>query len=212
MKPKNRKEKQMSITIASRFDIPQDIRDSVIAPGYTDLEVGYRDMGDGLLYACTYARFPYAKGDMVKWWFGTWLHDTASYRLWSKDHVSFYWDDRKRPGTPEGSTHISSEYLGETLVEMEISFFDPAEIFDVSKFAENNISLILVAEINSPAGDFISTFLHVVRDTYYGCEMRNRFWLPYGSEQEARDLIAHNQDEMGSLSEFLPNLYYRENQ
>jgi len=95
---------------------------------------------------------------------------------------------------------------------MKISFYDPAELFDVSKFPENNITFVLVAEINSPKGDLIATFLHVVRDTFYGCEMRNRFWLPNSSEEEARALINHNMNEMGSLGEFLPNLYYRENQ
>jgi len=202
----------MSINITSRFDIPQDIRDSVISPGYSDLEIGYRDLGDGLFYACTYARFPYAKGEMVKWWFGTWLHDTASYRLWSKDHVSFRWDERKKPGTPVGATHISSEYIGDDIIEMGISFFDPADIFDASKFAENHISFVLVAENHSPDGEVLMTFLHVVRDTPYGCEMRNRFWLPNSNEQVARDLIFHNQGEMGSLAEFLPGLYYRETQ
>ena len=202
----------MAINITSRFDIPQEIRDSVIAPGYSDLEVGYRKLDDDLYYACTYARFPYGKGEMVKWWFGTWLSDTASYKIWSKDHVSFYWDDRKLPGTPEGATHISSEYIGDDLIEMEISFFDPADLFDISKFAENNISYVVVAENRNPEGKLLMTFLHVVRDTFYGCEMRNRFWLPGGSEQAAKDLIFHNQGEMGSLAEFLPSFYYRLNQ
>ncbi len=202
----------MTIKIESRFDIPQDIRDSVIAPGYTDLEVGYKKLSDEVYYACTYARFPYGKGEMVKWWFGTWLHDDASYKIWSKDHVTFRWDDRKRPGTAEGATHISSEYIGPDLIQMEISFFDPADLFDTSKFAENNISFVLVAENRNPEGKLLSTFLHVVRDTFYGCEMRNRFWVKTGVEQEAIDLIIHNQGEMGSLGEFLPNLYLRENQ
>ena len=196
----------------SRFDIPQDIRDSVIAPGYTDLEIGYRDLGDGLYYACTYTRFPYANGEMVKWWFGSWLHDTASYRLWSKDHQSFHWDERKRPGTPVGATHISSEYIGGELIEMAIEFFDPADLFDISQFPKNSISLVLVAENRDPEGSLLMTFLHVIRDTFYGCEMRNRFWLPGSDGQKAKDVIAHNQGEMGSLAEFLPSLYLRETQ
>ena len=198
--------------IKSRFDIPQDVRDSVIAPGYADLEAGYRDCGDGVFHVCTLTRFPYATGEMVKWWFGTWLHDTASYRIWSKDHAAFSWDDRKRPGTPEGATHISAEYIGGELVEMGIEFFDPAELFDVTKFKENNVSLVLVAEINTPGGEMFATFLHVIRDTYFGCEMRNRFWLPNCTEQGAKNLFYHNSGEMGSLAEFLPSLYYRETQ
>ena len=202
----------MAITIASRFDIPQDIRDSVIAPGYSDMEVGYKDMGDNMFYVCTYARFPYAKGEMINWWFSTWLHDDASYKLWSKDHQTFRWDDKKRPGTIVGATHISSEYIGKELIEMEISFFDPADVFDTSKFEENNISFVLLAENRSPDGTLRNTFMHVVRDTFFGCEMRNRFWTLNATEQESVDLIIHNQGEMGSLTEFLPSLYYRNNQ
>lgn len=202
----------MSISIKSRFDIPEDIRASLIEPGYTDLEVGFRDLGDGLFYVCTYARFPYAKGEMVKWWFGTWLNDSASYKIWSKDHVSFSWDDKKQAGTPVGATHISSEYIGGELIEMNISFFDPADIFDVSRFTENNISCVLVAENRDPKGELLMTFLHVVRDTFYGCEMRNRFWTPGSSKNAAQSLILHNQGEMGSLAEFLPGFYYRMNQ
>ena len=203
----------MAILIKDRFDIPQDVKDQVIAPGYSDMEIGYKKLDDdGNYYVCTYARFPHAKGEMINWWYSEWLHDADSYKLWSKDHVSFYWNEAKRPGTVVGATHISSEYLGDEIVEMAISFYDPNDIFDTSKFEENNISLALVQENRNPAGEIINVFVHIVRDTYFGCEIRNRFFMPNSTEQDCKDLIAHNVGEMGNLGEFLANLYKRENQ
>ena len=77
---------------------------------------------------------------------------------------------------------------------------------------EAHISCALVAEISGPGGIVVGMFLHIVRDTSFGCEMRNRFWLMGGAEKAAQGLIKHNLEEMGSLAEFLPGLYLRENQ
>ena len=203
----------MAILVNNRFEMPREILDTLIEPGYSDLECGYRKLdNDGNYLVATYARFPYCKGEMINWWYSEWLHNEDSYKLWSKDHVSFYWNEDKKPGTTIGATHISSEYIGDKFIEMAISFFDPADVYDTSKFAENNISLVLPQENRNPQGEIINVFIHVVRDTFFGCEIRNRFWIPNSTEQDAKDLITHNQGEMGSLGEFLANLYYRENQ
>ena len=196
----------------TRYDIPQEVLDEMLAPGYGPLEIGYRLLPDGVVYAATYTRFPYAKGRMVAWWFGSFLHNTQSYKLWHPDHTTFVWDDKKKPGTCVGATHISEEYLGDELVPMRISFYDPSDIFDVSKFEAANISCALVAEIRNPDGSLQGLFLHIVRDTSFGCEMRNRFWMVNSNEASARALLKHNTEEMGSLAEFLPGLYLRENQ
>lgn len=195
----------------TRYDIPKDILEEMLTPGYGPLETGYQPLPDGNIYAATYTRFPYAKGKMIEWWFGSFLHNTQSYKLWHPDHTTFVWDEKKKPGTCVGATHISEEYLGEQIVPMRITFFDPADIFDVSRFAAANIGCALVAEIRQPDGSLFGMFLHIVRDTTFGCEMRNRFWLMEATEEGARDLIKHNLEEMGSLAEFLPGLYLREN-
>jgi hypothetical protein len=40
-------------------------------------------------------RMPGRKGKMVKWWFGTFLNDTAAYRLWEpKDYLYLKWDNQ----------------------------------------------------------------------------------------------------------------------
>ncbi len=195
----------------SRFDIPKEVLDEVLAPGYGPLETGYKLLPNGNIYAATYTRFPYAKGKMVEWWFGTFLFNTQSYKLWHTDHYSFYWDKKKKPGTCIGATHISEEYVGDKLVPMRIRFYDPSDIFDLSKFKKANITCALVAEIKDPNDKIAAVFIHMVRDTYFGCEMRNRFWLIDVTEATAKYMLKHNIEEMGSLAEFLPGLYLREN-
>jgi len=195
----------------TRFDWPKEILAEVLAPGYGPLETGYKTLPEGGMLASTYTRFPYAKGEMINWWFGSFLHNTQSYKLWHPDHNSFVWDDKKKPGTVIGATHISDEHIGSELIPMRISFYDPADIFDVSKFKKANISCALVAEIRGPSGLVNSMFLHIVRDTPFGCEMRNRFWFKSASVEIVRGIIKHNIEEMGSLAEFLPGLYMREN-
>jgi hypothetical protein len=195
----------------SRYDIPKEILDEVLAPGYGPLETGYKTLPNGIILAGTYTRFPYARGKMIEWWFGTFLHNTQSYKLWHPDHTSFVWDDKKKPGTCVGATHISEERIGNTLIPMRITFYDPSDIFDMSKFKKASIGCALVAEIRGPNGKVNSMFLHMVRDTSFGCEMRNRFWFTGATEESARGIIKHNLEEMGSLAEFLPGLYLREN-
>jgi hypothetical protein len=196
----------------TRYDIPKEVLEEMLAPGYGPLETGYRMLPDGKVYAATYTRFPYAKGKMVEWWFGNFLYNTQSYKLWHPGHTTFVWDDKKKPGTCVGATHISEEYMGDEVVPMRITFYDPADVFDVSKFKKANIGCALVAEIRNPAGHTFAIFLHIVRDTSFGCEMRNRFWMTGSNEEGARHTIKHNIEEMGSLAEFLPGLYLRENQ
>ncbi|MFC2045060.1 DAPG hydrolase family protein [Chloroflexota bacterium] len=199
-------------TQMTRYDIQQEILEEMLTPGYAPLETGYQMLLDGNILAATYTRFPYAKGKMVEWWFGSFLHNTQSYKLWHPDHTTFVWDDKKKPGICVGATHISEEYLGNQVVPMQISFYDPADIFDISRFEPANIGCALVAEIRHPDGSLFGMFLHIVRDTSFGCEMRNRFWLIGANEEVAKGLIKHNLEEMGSLAEFLPGLYLRENQ
>lgn len=91
----------------SRFDMPKEVLDEVVAPGYGPLETGYIRLPDGTYLVSTYTRFPYATGKMIAWWFGSFLHNTQSYKLWHPDHGTFTWDDRKKPGTCVGATHIS---------------------------------------------------------------------------------------------------------
>ena len=193
-------------------DIPPEVIDELLAPGYGPMEFGDTVLEDGTVYSSTYARFPYAKGYMIDWWFSTYLNNTTQYQFWSPDHGTFEWDEKKRPNTTVGATHISKEQFGDEVIPMHITFYDPSELVHPARLKAANISCFLVAEVRLPSGELLSCFLHVGRDTYYGCELRNRFWAPGDTPEHTRLMNKHNIEEMGSLAEFLPGLYLRENQ
>lgn len=54
-------------------DIPQEVIEELLAPGYGPMEFGDVMLEDGTVYSSTYARFPYAKGYMIDWWFSSYL-------------------------------------------------------------------------------------------------------------------------------------------
>lgn len=197
----------------TRFDFPKEIIQELSAPGYGSCETGYWKIeGRGSDYmAATLTRMPHCRSEMVTWWFGSFLHNTQSYRLWHPDHTTFYWNENKKPGTPVGATHISEETLNGEIVPMEITFYDPYELFDQTDLEREKIHCALIAEIRKPNQSLFGMFIHIVRDTYYGCEMRNRFWLCDTTEQCAVSLIQHNLEEMGNLAEILPCLFRNEN-
>ncbi len=192
-------------------DIPKEVIEELLAPGYGPMEFGDTVLEDGTVYSSTYARFPYAKGYMIDWWFSTYLNNTTQYQFWSPDHGTFEWNEEKRPNTTVGATHISKEQFGDEVIPMHITFYDSSELVHPARLKAANISCFLVAEVRLPTGELLSCFLHVGRDTYYGCELRNRFWAPGDTPEHTRLMNKHNIEEMGSLAEFLPGLYLREN-
>jgi hypothetical protein len=194
------------------MDIPQDVIEELLAPGYGPMEFGDTMLEDGTVYSSTYARFSYAKGYMIDWWFSTYLKNTNHYQFWSPDHGTFEWDKNKKNGTTIGGTHISYETFGTETIPMAITFYDFRDLVDEEKVKAANISCFLIGEVRLQANNqLLSCFVHVGRDTYYGCELRNRFWAPGDTREHARAMNIHNIEEMGSLAEFLPGLYLREN-
>jgi len=191
----------------THFDFTKEMLEEMLTPDYGNMEIGYRALPDGDMYAATYIQMPHCTGEMVNWWFGSFLYNTQSYQLWHKDHTTFRWDNKKQPGTCVGATHISEEYLADEIVPMEITFFPSEDLFDPQELKDAHISCALVAEIHKPDGSLFAMFLHIVRDTYYGCEMRNRFWVVDADETTVRGMIKHNLDEMGNLAEILPRIY-----
>ena len=101
-------------------DIPQEVIEELLSPGYGPMEFGDVMLEDGTVYSSTYARFPYAKGYMIDWWFSNRLNNTNDYQFWSPDHGTFEWDANKRPGTTVGATHISKEKIGDQIIPMRI--------------------------------------------------------------------------------------------
>lgn len=195
--------------MAYTTEIDPQVIEELLAPGYAPIETGYYRLPNGDMHARCLVRMPNCRGKMVDWWFG-YLHDTTSYKFWHPAHVYFKWDEKWKPGNYIGATHEGQEYLGNTLLNVRISFHDPAEIFDISKFAAANISVVIYAIVLKDTGEPDGHMIHCVRDTDFGCEMRSRFWLAQAPEAVGLGVMTHDLEEMGNLAEFLPGLYNRE--
>jgi len=186
-------------------------RHKLLEPGYLNPETGYEFFPDGGMHVSVLTRMPRCKGKMVDWWFG-WCGNTEKYKLWHpKDHIVGDWDDFWRPGHYIGACHLVQERMGGHIVNLKITFKDPAEYFDTSKFEEANVGAVIFAETRLQGDDQLRSHLtHFVRDTDFGCEMRSNFWRVSGDEQAAKANLTHCYEEMGYLADLLPDLYARE--
>lgn len=201
----------MSEAIITVQNLPKELLDEqleeLVAPGYGPMEIGYRTFSGGVMTAI-YSRMPNCKGAMMDWWFGSYLEDNFAYKLWSPDHDSLRWEN-KQPGSYVGATEVNGEFG----VVRRSLFRDPAEIFDVSKFPESNITSALYVEVQHTGVPGRGTItLQTIRDTYDGCELRARYFQIGGTPQGAQKSIRHSVNEYADLSLFLPMLYRRRNE
>ena len=191
-------------------DISKEDLTELLKPGYASVETGYRTLPNGDVFVKALIRMSYCRGNMVDWWFG-YIQDTPTYKIWHPSHQYFKWDEKWQPGHYIGASHWTKEYLGKQLVTMRIQFNDPSEIYDIAEFPKANISCMVYARIFDEEGKPFGHFLHALRDTDFGCEMRNRFWIYQASEAIGKGLLTHSLEEMGNLAEFLPGLHSRFN-
>lgn len=195
----------------TKKDIPQEIIDEILRPGYAPLELGYRQYNEDYMLVNTYIRFPHATGKMIEWWFSNGLTNTQSYKFWHPGHTAFEWDDKKKPNTFVDATHLSKEMLRGREQEAYMHFCDTADIFDMEQLRKAGYSGAVCGEASDPEGNIVTVQLHMARDTYFGCELRNRFFMYHFTPEMAQDVILHCLHEFCNLSEFLPSLYKREN-
>ncbi|MGD0916458.1 MAG: hypothetical protein ABSB22_08370 [Thermodesulfobacteriota bacterium] len=180
----------------------------LLEPGYLPIETGYTRLKNGHMYIAVLTRMPHCAGKMVDCWFG-YAGDTQKYKLWHpKDHIIGEWDERWRPGHYIGASHLVHEYIGGELTKLKITFREPSEFFDTSRFKEAKVGAAVCGNVglleeNKQLGHLI----HFVRDTDFGCEMRSRFWLFEADEKFGAALMQHCIEEMGHLADLLPNLY-----
>ncbi len=185
--------------------IPKEILEPLLAPGYTDFETGVKILPTGETLLANLVPAPLLTGPMFNWWFDEFLADTSQYKIWHRDHRTMH-VDRVKEGTIIGSAHCSSEELGGVEVPMRIQFFDPMEIFTKEQFEEAGISGGVTAEITSE-GEKLGIVIHLIRDTFYGADIRTRLILEMGGMELGLNTNKHNIQEMIELSTFLPNLY-----
>lgn len=183
----------------------------LLDPGYLPLETGLIRLTNGDIHIAVLTRMPGSAGKMVDWWFG-YAGDTEKYKMWHpKDHIIGDWDEQWKPGHYVGASHLVHEYIGEDLVKLRITFREPSDFFDTSKFKEAKVGAAVCGNVGLlEEGNQIGNLIHFVRDTGFGCEMRSRFWLFGAEEKLGRALMQHCIEEMGNLADLLPGLYARE--
>jgi len=162
--------------------------DSLLDPGYHEVENGYCELPDGTAYVASRVPFPGCTGEMYQWWF--WWHsvEPARYTLWYPfNHIRAMPVDRSvltQPGLTHeqryvGNTHHVDEYIGPDLVHVAIRFVDPAELgFDTGRFAAAGIVGHACARValRWPNLEAV-TMVHLARRTGDGIEQRSRYWI-----------------------------------
>jgi hypothetical protein len=209
---------------------------SVAGPGYQRTENGYGVLEDGSYQVSVRTDMPGVTPAMWSWWFGWHGCDTRRYKLWHpRAHLSAAWkdgDDAGRQGARRyvGRWSIISEYIGSTMLAGAIQFVEPA---DLGCPPDADDAVAICARLgSSDAPVDVGWFIHHIRSTANGAEMRSRFWMggPHIAVRKApgvaskavrpiasrilgdpvasgRNLLVHCAQEMNHLAGFLPRLY-----
>ena len=212
---------------------------SVADEGYQQTENGYGMLEDGSLQVSVRTDMPGVTPAMWSWWFGWHGSDTRRYKLW---HPRAHLSATSKDGSKDGATgrkgeqryigrwSMISEYIGSTMLNAAIQFVTPATM---GLPADNDDAVSICARLGS--GDApvdAGWFVHQIRSTQGGAEMRSRFWMggPHiavrnapgvasrvvrpiasrvlgSSEATARNLLVHCAQEMNHLAGFLPELH-----
>jgi hypothetical protein len=186
---------------------------------------------------------PGATPEMIDWWFAWHALEDLRYRLWYPEmHVSARLDPEDRakaldparslPERFQGLTHhVVEDIGGGVLNAVNISFLTPEDFgFDMSRFHSPNAEALAAANVMARGVDdpkdgpgLPVTFVHLVRKTEDGIEVRNRFWVGYQivdqepvlmlppgmriPEEAAQGLFLHDVQEFANLAAILPRLY-----
>jgi hypothetical protein len=212
--------------------------------GYQQTENGYGVLEDGSYQVSVRTDMPGVTPAMWTWWFGWHGSDSRRYKLWHpRAHLSATWKDGVRDAPDPGRTGAQSyigrwsminEYIGSTMLSAAIQFVQPAAM---GLPPDSDDAVAICARLGS--GDApvdVGWFIHHVRSTPSGSEMRSRFWMggpniairnvpdvaatavskavrPIAkrilgnAESSGRNLLVHCAQEMNHLAGFLPDLY-----
>ncbi|CAN5149813.1 hypothetical protein BH11ACT7_BH11ACT7_28640 [soil metagenome] len=206
---------------------------TLLDSGYQQTENGYGQLRGGGFQVSVRTDMPGVTAAMWDWWFGWHGSDSRRYKLWHpRAHVSARWDDDGSANSWVGRTSLIEEYLGSSYAKAAIQFVEPSVLgLDASRLGHDLAVCARLGSSEVPVD--IGWFVHHVRATAEGAEMRSRFWMggPYigarPSSQKVgnrladtvirpvaarrlpdpRDLLVHCAQEMNHLAGFLPELY-----
>lgn len=196
--------------------------------GYHQTENGYGRLRAGGFQVSVRTDMPGVTPAMWDWWFGWHGSQTRRYKLWHpRAHASARWADGGGDGHYVGRTSLIEEYLGSAYAKAAIRFVPPAEL-GLAPAADEVAVCARLGSSEVPVD--IGWFVHHVRATPEGAEMRSRFWMggpligvrgatrlaghlvrPVAARQlpDPRDLLVHCAQEMNHLAGFLPQLHRR---
>ncbi|KZS60818.1 DAPG hydrolase family protein [Mycobacterium ostraviense] len=209
---------------------------TVADEGYHQTENGYGILEDGSFQVSVRTDMPGVTPAMWVWWFGWHGCDTRRYKLWHpRAHLSAAWkdgDDAGRQGNQRylGRWSMISEYIGSAMLNAAIQFVAPAAL---GLPPDSDDAVAICARLGS--GDApvdVGWFVHHIRSTPGGSEMRSRFWMggPHIEVRKApsvaskavrpiaarvlgnpaataRNLLVHCAQEMNHLAGFLAELH-----
>lgn len=202
---------------------------AVAAPGYQQTENGYGVLADGGYQVSVRTDMAGVTPGMWVWWFGWHGSDSRRYKLWHpRAHLSAAWKDGGSGYV--GRTSLINEYIGSTMLSGAIQFVTPAKM---GLPADTDDAVAVCARLGSADAPVdVGWFIHHIRTTPTGSEMRSRFWMggshiavrnapdvaskalrPIAKrilgdpETSARNLLVHCAQEMNHLAAFLPELH-----
>ncbi len=224
---------------ACELGFPITEANQLLEPGYLPLENGYTRLRSGQVFVAVLTKMPRVTSKMIDWWFGWHYMESERYKLWHpRAHVSngaekMIGDDPARSDREKylHNPNYVTEYVGNSLLRINITFSEPSALVDTARFDEARIGTMVCGTVSHPTAPVaIARMIHQIRETDDGCEMRSRFWMgavalqgaarvldpivPRGflarratSLGQGRDLVAHCAAEMNHLASFLPELY-----
>jgi hypothetical protein len=201
---------------------------SILDDGYQQTENGYGTLRGGGFHVAVRTDMPGVTPAMWDWWFGWHGSDSRRYKLWHpRAHASAHWGDDGPDGHYVGRTSIIEEYLGSSYAKAAIQFLEPSALgLDAARLGEDVAVCARLGSSELPVD--IGWFIHHIRATADGAEMRSRFWMggpfigvrrgnrladsvirPIAAHQlpQPRDLLVHCAQEMNHLAAFLPAIY-----
>ena len=216
---------------------------SVADEGYQQTENGYGVLDDGGYHVSVRTDMPGVTPAMWSWWFGWHGCDSRRYKLWHpRAHLRAAWKGQANNGQDDeaagrrgaaryiGRWSLISEYIGSAMLNGAIQFIDPANL---GCPPDSDAAVAICARLGSSDVPVdVGWFIHHVRSTPNGAEMRSRFWMggrhiavrrvpgvasravrPIAARvlgdpaSSARNLMVHCAQEMNHLAGFLPELY-----
>ena len=197
--------------------------------GYHATETGYGRSDGGAVHVAVHTPMPGVTPAMWDWWFGWHGSDTRRYKLWHpRAHASARWADGNNDGNEDGHyvgrTSLIEEYLGSAYAKAAIRFLPPEQM-GLPRHRLGDSVAVCARLGSSEVPVDIGWFVHQIRPTAEGAEMRSRFWMggpyvrvrhgnllantvvrPVAARQlpDPRDLMVHCAQEMNHLAAFLP--------